>query len=261
MNELRKKRTLAAKILIAIVLLTGITYFAYFPGRQAFLAFSLASGIGIPRIQAQVDRLEEKAIKGQPFSANDKRFLKDLYLCFAKGGRLTVVLRQTAGMMTHYLSAKGTPLKTNPRIFVKNKKIQNHMADLKRKVFDDFEKMGKVKTEYSTPTFYMPDPSCIDSMFGLSFGRLILRPDTINRGHIHLRWRAEVPWEWPSYEAQVKESGNYRSKATRIPTALSLFRGRTSGLLIDDGLGEYLVRLKLAKPFLLYAEWTEELRP
>jgi hypothetical protein len=260
MTEKKKTKWLAVRILIVVILLAGILYFAYFPGRQAFLAFSLASGIGIPRIQARVDTLEEKAIKSSPFTAEDKRFLRDLYSCFAKGGRLTIVLRQTGAIMAHYLSGKGTSFKTSPRIFVKNQKIQKHLAELKRKVLDDIKRTGNTKAEYSTPTFYMPDPSCLDSMFGLSFGRLFLRPERIGGGRFRLRWRTEVPWEWPSYESQVKESRNPHSIFTRIPTALSLFRGRTSGLLIDDGLGEYLTRLSLAKPFLLYAEWTEELR-
>ncbi|MBE3143470.1 MAG: hypothetical protein IMZ61_06030 [Planctomycetes bacterium] len=261
MTEKKKTKWLAVRILIVVILLAGILYFAYFPGRQAFLAFSLASGIGIPRIQARVDTLEEKAIKARPFSADDKHYLHDLFSCFVKGGRLTIVLRQTGTIMAHYLSGKGTPFKTNPRIFVKNKKVQKRMADLKRQVMNDLEKTGKVKTEYSTPTFYMPDPSCLDSMFGLYYGRLLVRPKAAQDGFIQLQWHAEVPWEWPSYESQIKQSGNPHTKVTIIPNALTLIKGQAGWLRIDDGLGEYLTRLGLAKPFLLYAEWTEELRP
>ena len=60
-----------------------------FPGRQTPMALTLATGIGVPGLQAKVDRLEEKAILGQDFTEDDKAFLRNLYTCFAKGGKLT----------------------------------------------------------------------------------------------------------------------------------------------------------------------------
>ena len=51
-----------------------------------------------------------------------------------------------------------------------------------------------------------------------------------------------------------------RQGATIVPTAIGMAAGKKRGLHIDDGLGEYLVRLGLAKPFLLYSEWKEEHR-
>jgi hypothetical protein len=38
---------------------------------------------------------------------------------------------------------------------------------------------------------------------------------------------------------------------------LSLVLGRRHALFVDNGLGEYLVQLGLAKPFVAYAEWDE----
>lgn len=257
MGKERKKRLGPLKILVIATLLLAALYFVIFPGRQATMAFTLASGIGLPRMQAQVDRLEAMAIKGAQFSATDKRYLRDLYTCLAKGGRLTIVIRQTGAIMAHYLSGKGTPYKTGPRIFVKNKKVQKEMASLEKKVTDHIKKKGKPEAEYKSLIFYMPDPSCIDSVFGLYYGRLILHPVVRQDGHITLKWRAEVPWEWPTYESQIKEYRNPHAKYSPLPNAQYLLNRKAQRLKIDDGLGEYLVRLGLAKPFLLYSEWTD----
>jgi hypothetical protein len=62
-------------------------------------------------------------------------------------------------------------------------------------------------------------------------------------------------------EKQMEGSGSPHVKGARILSTRSVLNGRKLGLLIDDGLGEYLVRLGLAKPFLLYSEWEEALRP
>lgn len=260
MGERKPRRHLVLKILLVVLSLTALSYFAYFPGRQSILALSLASGIGIPRIQAHVDKLQTKAIKNEPFSPGDKRFLQDLYSCFAKGGRLTILIRQTGAIMAHYLSAKGTPYRTAPRIFLKSKPVQSRMAALKKKFLEDLDKTGKFRDEYVSATFYMPDPGFLDSKFGLYYGRLILRPERLPDGGIRLTWRPEVPWQWPTYESQIKESGDPHAKYSIIPNALVLLGGQRRGLRIDDGLGEYLVRLGLAKPFLLYSEWEEEMR-
>jgi hypothetical protein len=261
MNEERKKRFGLLKMLAVAPLLLTVLYFGIFPGRQATMAFTLASGIGVSRMQARVDRLEDMAIQDSPFSASEKRYLHDLYSCFAKGGRLTFVLRQTGAIMAHYLSGKGTPYKTGPRIFVNNRKVRKEMTNLKTKALDDAKRRGKAETEYTSSRFYMPDPSCIDSVFGLYIGRLILRPAARPDGRILLKWRAEVPWEWPSYESQIKENGDPHAKYSWVPNVQALLRGHMRGLKIDDGLGEYLVRLGLAKPFLLYSEWEEALHP
>ena len=211
----------------------------------------------MPRVQAQVDRLQAKASKNEPFTTQEKRYLRDLYACFAKGGRLTIVLRQTGAIMAHYLSAKGTPYRTAPRIFLKNKRVQVRMADLRKQLLADIEKKDTFKNEYASPTFYMPDRSCLDSVFGLYYGRLLLRPKRLKGGRVQLLWRPEVPWQWPTYESQIKEYRDPHAIYAWIPNPLSLIKGQNHGLRIDDGLGEYIVRLGLAKPFLLYSEWTE----
>jgi hypothetical protein len=41
---------------------------------------------------------------------------------------------------------------------------------------------------------------------------------------------------------------------------MAFIKGRRFALRIDDGLGEHLVGLGPAKPFLLYSDWEEEKR-
>ena len=80
-RRLRNGRLALAGVLLILV---G-AYVIYFPGRQSSMAFSLATGIGIPGIQSRVKELQTKAIRRQSFSEDDKGFLRDLYTCMAKG--------------------------------------------------------------------------------------------------------------------------------------------------------------------------------
>ena len=119
------------KILLWFFVLVLIGFLIYFPGNQTPIAFTLATGIGVDKLQSQVDQMEEKAIRGEKFTQQDKQFLNNLYTCFAKGGRLTFVLRQTSQMMFRYLSCSGEDLQTSPRIFVNSLPVQDQMASLK----------------------------------------------------------------------------------------------------------------------------------
>ena len=122
-----KRRTLirVLRVLAAALAVITIAFLIYFPGRQTPMACSLGTGIGAHRLQERVDALEEKAITGQEFTAEDRRFLEDLYTCFAKGGRLTIVLRQSSQLMRHYLSKSGTDLRLAPRIFVATRALDD----------------------------------------------------------------------------------------------------------------------------------------
>jgi hypothetical protein len=73
-----------------------------------------------------------------------------------------------------------------------------------------------------------------------------------------IQWRAEVPWRWPTYEYLRRTYGDYHAWCFPLPNARSLMFGSKYCLRIDDGLGEHLVKLGLAKPFLVYSEWEEE---
>jgi hypothetical protein len=45
-----------------------IAFLIYFPGRQTPIALTLATGIGIERLQTRVDELEDKAISSEAFT-------------------------------------------------------------------------------------------------------------------------------------------------------------------------------------------------
>ena len=246
------------KILLWIFLFLLIAFLIYFPGSQTPLAFTLATGIGVDGLQSQVDQMEYKAIHGEEFTEEDKRFLENLYTCFAKGGRLTYVLRQTSQMMRHYLSCSGEDLQTSPRIFVNSRPVQDQMASLKDKITTDVRTSGKVSDTYATGSFYMGDPEFLESQAGLHFGELFAYPELSTDGKLAIRWRAECPWEWPSYESQQRKYGNRSHWCFPLPNAQSVLFGREYALRIDDGLGGHLVELGLAKPFLVWSEWQDE---
>lgn len=86
MQTRRRNLRRCGKILLGIAAVLVLFFLIYFPGRQTPLAFTLATGIGRNGLQVRVDGMEDKAIKGKEFTEEDKKFLRDLYTCFAKGG-------------------------------------------------------------------------------------------------------------------------------------------------------------------------------
>jgi len=261
MRRRRKILKRCAAVAAGLLIIATTAFLVYFPGRQSALAITLATGLGVRSVQARVDALEEKAIKGEPFTGEDKAFLRDLYTCFAKGARLTVVLRQSARLMDDYLSQTGEPLGLAPRIFLGSGKVQEQMVDLKQRIVSDLRARGRLDGEYATATFYMGDPEFFESYVGLYFGRLTAIPSLQEDGALLLQWRAEMPWQWPSYESLYKKYGDYHAQCFPLPNARSILQGPQYCLRMDDGLGEHLAHIGLAKPFLIYSEWSEEIPP
>jgi hypothetical protein len=72
-----------------------------------------------------------------------------------------------------------------------------------------------------------------------------------------LHWRAEVPWLWPSYASLRKKYGTPHAESFPLPNLESVLFGQKYALFVDNGLGEYLAEVGLAKPFLAFAEWDE----
>lgn len=246
-------------IWIGAIVISGLAaLFILFPGRQAPMALTLATGIGIPALQARVDALEDQAIHGQPFTDGDKRFLTDLYTCFAQGGRLTYVLRQSAQMMRHYLGGDGGDLHVEPRIFLLSSPVHEQMILLRQKILED-QKQGTTDSAYSTDTFYMGDQASIEAVTGLYYGTLNAKSEKASDGSTTLHWSVEMPWHWPSYEFLHQKFGDYHAQCFPIPNARSLLQGPQHCLWIDDGLGEHLVHLGLAKPFVVRSAWSETL--
>jgi hypothetical protein len=210
-------------------------------------------------LQEKVDRVEGKAANGETFTGSDKAFLRDIYTCFAKGGRLTVVLRQSGQLMGHYLSKSGEDLRLEPRIFLGSATVREQMVRLREEIGSDLRSGSALREEYTSPRFHMGDPEFFESAVGLYYGRLIVSPRVRDDGTVLLRWRAEVPWEWPSYEYLRAKYGDPHAESFPLPNARSLLQGPEHCLYIDNGLGEYLVRLGLAEPFLAYSEWDGEM--
>ena len=154
---------------VAIAILTCLFIFIliYFPSGQAPLAFTLGTGIGIVELQERVNGLENRPIAEKVRSGEDRVFLKNLYTCFAKGGRLVFVLRTTASMMERYLSCEGTLLQIDASTFRENGNVQTMMKRLRSQIDADKRAGRTLQAVYISPRFYMPDDSSPDSRFGL----------------------------------------------------------------------------------------------
>lgn len=219
----------------------------YFPGQQFGIALTLGTGLGAAKLQQRIDACEEKAIQKATFTAQDTRFLQDLYTCLYKGARLTQVLPEVSKMMEHYLSKSGQSLRVSDRIFTRNRTVE----EVKQKLLEQIFSSETLSTSYTSEEFHMADPANLDSVFGLYYGHLIAVPIREKDGFT-ITWRAEVPWTWPSYDHLTVKYGFPHAESFPIPN----ISGRL--VLIDNGLGEYLTHLGLAKSFVVYAEWTEK---
>jgi len=155
-------------------------------------------------------------------------------------------------MMEHYLSMSGQPLEVDASIFNTNDKVLERMETIKA----ERRSTEVLQASYRSEEFYMPDFSNLDSVFGLYYGHLIASPKQIGN-EIRIRWRAEVTWEWPSYASLNEKYNDPHAESFPIPNASCLFFGIEGAITIDNGLGEYITRLDLAKPFLAYAVWPE----
>jgi hypothetical protein len=242
------------RVLILVALLGPVGLLFLFPGQRLWFAFTLATGIGTASLQERIDALEEKAIRGVEFSAEEREFLTDFYRTLATGAKLSLLVRQTGRMMDHYLDGSGAEHRLDAGIFTENVKVRAQMAALRRRAVSAPCTSEK---RFSSPSFYMPDASKLDSVFGLYDGTVHVTRSPSAGGGCVLRWRAEVPWIWPSYPRLKKEYGNYHAESFPLPTLRSIVFGRRHALFVDNGLGEYLVQLGLARPFLAFAEWDE----
>ena len=242
---------------IALAAVLGALLYWLFPGPRLALAFTLATGIGRDALQARIDAIEDKAIAGRVLSAGERGFLSDLYRTLATGGKLVVFARQAGRMMDHYLDGSGAAYRLEPAIFTGNAKVQRQMGRLRDVVLPACAQAQAV----SSPVFYMPDRSQADSVFGLYHGTVAVRAARGPDGACLLRWRAEVPWSWPSYDSLRARYGTPHAESFPLPNLQSLFLGSRHALRVDNGLGEHLARVGLARPFLAYAQWEERVEP
>ena len=246
----RRSRTWVALALLG----AAVSAMILFPGPRLGMAFTLATGIGVATLQARIDELEEKAVRRAPLNEDDRAFLVDFYSTLATGGKVSLIARQTGKMMDHYLSRVGTPYELEPEIFSENRKIQRQAEKLRQRAARS--KCGSGE-RFESGTFYMPDASQWDSVFGLYYGTLELTKRLEPDGSCQLRFRAEVPWIWPSYASLTKKYGTPHAESFPLPNVRSLFLGSSHALYVDNGLGHYLEEVGIARSFLAFAEWSE----
>lgn len=226
---------------------------ALFPRERLDFAVTLATGFGRDALQTRIDAVEEKSVRGQPLGEDERRFLIDFYSTLATGAKLSVVVGQTGKLMSHYLGRSGEDFQLDPEIFTGNRKVQAQ-AELLRKRAAALACGGP---PLSSPVFYMPDASSLDSVFGLYHGRLILTRSQRADGECVHRFRAEVPWVWPSYDSLRTKYGDPHAESFPLPSVRSLLFGRRHALFVDNGLGQHLEREGLARSFLAFAEWSD----
>ncbi|WP_242111921.1 hypothetical protein [Luteimonas aquatica] len=249
-HPLRRRALVLLAVLAAA--LGGLLWL--FPGPRFGLGFTLATGIGRDALQRRIDAIEDKAIAGAAIDARDRRFLVDFYRTLAQGGRLVGFARQTGRMMDHYLDGSGADYRLEAGIFTGNAKVRAQMARMRQEAS---QQSCDAAVRLSSPEFYMPDRSQADSVFGLYYGRVHLARRRAAGGGCALHWRAEVPWVWPSYPELRRKYGDPHAESFPLPNLPSLFLGPRHALYVDNGLGEALARIGLARPFLAYAEWDE----
>jgi hypothetical protein len=232
----------------------GVVAILLFPGWRLLLAFTVATGIGRDALQSRIDAVEAKAILREQLTTDDREFLVDFYATLATGGKLSILARQTGKMMEHYLGRSGTPFELEPEIFTENDKVRAQAELLRKRVAKSRCEPGK---RFSSATFYMPDASKVDSVFGLYHGQLHVTLEPASEGSCRLRWRAEVPWVWPSYELLKKKYGNAHAESFPLPNLGCLVFGREHALFVDNGLGHHLEEVGLAKSFVAFSEWVD----
>lgn len=243
-----------ARWALCVVLLTFASLLYLFPGERFGLAFTIATGVGRTALQQRIDELETLAIRHRTFSDADRAFLVDFYQTLATGGKLVVVARQTGRMMDHYLARSGADYRLDPEIFTGNVKVRLRAMQLRMQARAGHCINGR---QFSSGTFYMPDSSNVDSVFGLYFGRLQVTEQAAPTGQCTLHFRAEVPWVWPSYSSIEEKYGDAHAESFPLPSLTSLIFGQRYALFVDNGLGHELEELGLAKSFLAFAEWSE----
>ncbi len=247
-------RVARARLGLCCLLLAIALIFVLFPGQRLSLAFTIGTGVRRDTLQRRINEVENKAIRRAALSTEDRAFLSDFYGTLATGAKLTLVVGQTGRLMDHYLERSGTDYRLDSEIFTHNDKLRVQMSVLRKRAGSA---PCPTATTLSSPTFYMPDTSQIDSVFGLYNGVLRLTRGPAANGACTLHWRAEVPWFWPSYASLEQKYGSPHGESFPLPNLQSVLFGRAHSLFVDNGLGQYLAEIGLATPFLAFSEWDE----
>lgn len=240
---------------LAVAAFVGFVLIA-FPGRQAPLALTMTTGWNMPLLQERIDTLEDRVIGGDPLNGADRRFLQRFYVTCQKIGTLTGAAPQTSRLLRRWLDGSGDDLQLPERMLLASRRVHGGMNVLRAQMRQDLKDGRALKEQYDTDVFYMGDPITFETVAGLYFGILTAHPQD-DDGILTLRWRAEIPWKWPTYDELFLKYGDHHAQNFSLPNLKSLLLGRRHALYVDDGLGGHLQTLGLAKPFLAWAEWDE----
>ena len=252
-----RPRTIALGVAIVATISMVVAATVLFPGWRLPIAFSIGTGIGIEELQHEIGLVNRKAISGQKLAEQEIQFLYDVYYSLATGARMLPTMGPTGRLMAHYLDGSGEPLAIEPRVFLDSGRVQDMADVMKATLLKDHQKHVARKTYCSEP-FYMPDWSRPGSSYGLYYGTLCVDVRRGERGSLDLAWKAEVPWEWPSYAVLTERHGRPDSEVVAIPSLRAIVTGNPKARLhLSNGLGHYLSVVGPARAFDTYAEWTE----
>lgn len=248
--------------IVLCALIAAVAYVLWqFPGRQLGLAWSVGTGQGLQTIQSRVNRIESRVVRKQPVSADDRRFLVNLYSVFATGAWHLPPLHQSGKLLRHYLQRTGEPLELDEGIFLASPSVVRKMGELRAQARRQADYLRGARPGGDgyvwSGRIHMSDPADPDAYYALYWGRIGYRARVeASGGRLHLHWRAEVPWRWPRYAELMRQYGRFRAEVVPVPNLASAFhRGRP--LLLSNGLGGYLEEAGMARQFQAYAEWDE----
>lgn len=238
-----------------------------------WIPWNLAIG-DVEEIQAQVDRLTEKARRKDVFEAKEKDFLVALYSWIAWGG-LAKWLPEASQLLRHYLSCKGYPIEIDSYVYRSSVIVKYAMQEMKKGIQADIDKSGIIRNGGELQSIGMVKETkrseAEQKEFGKIFDNGMLMAEQKNQRlkntdnrfllratstlvsqdplKINIKWRVESTWDYEPFEKQKEEGKNY---FTDLPLL------NNSKLRLHDGLSHYLEKLGLAKSFHHFANWEED---
>lgn len=232
-------------------------------------------GIGdVEKIQAQVDRLTEKARKKEAFEVKEKEFLVALYSWIAWGG-LAKGLPEASQLLRYYLSCKGNPIEIDSYVYRTSTIVKYAMDEMKKGVSEDIRKLGSIRNGGNIRSNGMLKATSRSATEQYEIGNILdngvlmteqknqrlknadnrfplsAKCSTVSREplEINIRWKVESTWDYDSFETQKVDG---KTLITELPLR------NNSKLRLPDGLSQYLETLGLAKQFEHFSMWDEE---
>jgi hypothetical protein len=234
---------------------------------------ALGSKNNLIEIQNTVDHLDKKAHAKEPFTEDEKEFMKELYEAFAWGG-IAKGMPEAAALADHYVSGNGEPLEMDPEPYKSSVVVNDTMDAMKshiRELAENKQSFHSLKTndanfknsQHLRPLMMINGSRDKDTegyvrSDGLIYAeqnnhrlqkadnRFYLQADTIqlSNGDFQTTWRVDNTYDFEPYSKG--------DKVTTLPLDKNL------KLNLPDGLSEYMDSgLGIAVPFKYHAKWTE----